>query len=457
MTTRYVGPGGNNSNNGLSWENRKLTLNGVEATPVTPGDRINIAPGVYPEEFVCNVSGSSGNPITYVGDVTGEHTDGIGGAVRITGSDNNIAYTRNNIITCNGKSYRTFSNLQLDGAAQVALNILGASNNIIAEYLTFLPPDGSYAQIYTGDSTAVTIRNSIFYGGRGNCIHSFGSASVNNAGNLAESCLFVAGSRGLLTDRVGGWVVKNCTFVGLNEGVRVSTALAAGQTLSVYNSIFMTVATAFRGTATAEVVEDYNYLSAVTTGYNTVTAGANTIARPALFSPPMLAAGIRFDSNMFELGEWCTVAAATGNGPAAADLYGVTRPTTNSKNSWGAFQFAPVQRATTQTQGGSAASVKISDAGAQQIFVPVSGAQITVSVYVYREADYAGSNPQMIIRQPGQSDRTTTDGGSASTFNQLSDTFTPAAQPPYVVVELRSRNTATSGSYAVYFDTLEVA
>ena len=63
----------------------------------------------------------------------------------------------------------------------------------------------------------------------------------------------------------------------------------------------------------------------------------------------------------------------------------------------------------------------------------------------------------MVIKQPGQADRTVTDTGSAGAWNQLTDTFTPASNPGWVIVELVSNSTATSGSYAVYFDDLEVS
>ena len=79
MTTLYVGPGGSDANNGLSWANRRLTLNGIEDKPVVAGDTVYVGPGVYRETLTVDVAGSSGNPITYIADVTGEHTDGIGG------------------------------------------------------------------------------------------------------------------------------------------------------------------------------------------------------------------------------------------------------------------------------------------------------------------------------------------------------------------------------------------
>ena len=75
MTTLYVGPGGNDANNGLSWANRRLTLNGVEDKPVAAGDTVYVGPGVYRETLTVDVAGSSGNPITYIGDVPLNATD----------------------------------------------------------------------------------------------------------------------------------------------------------------------------------------------------------------------------------------------------------------------------------------------------------------------------------------------------------------------------------------------
>ena len=91
------------------------------------------------------------------------------------------------------------------------------------------------------------------------------------------------------------------------------------------------------------------------------------------------------------------------------------------------------------------------------MWVPVDGTEITVSVYCYREDDYAGTLPRMVIKQPGQADRTTTDVGASEAWNQLTDTFTPSATPPYIVVELQSSNTAVAGDYAAYFDDLDVS
>ena len=63
----------------------------------------------------------------------------------------------------------------------------------------------------------------------------------------------------------------------------------------------------------------------------------------------------------------------------------------------------------------------------------------------------------MTIRQPGQTATTVTDSGGAAGWNLLTTTLTPAALPGWVVIELASNNTATSGSYGVYFDALTVS
>jgi hypothetical protein len=59
MTLRYVGPGGNDGNSGLTWALRKLTLNGVEDTPVAAGDIVYVAPGTYREMLTVDVSGGN--------------------------------------------------------------------------------------------------------------------------------------------------------------------------------------------------------------------------------------------------------------------------------------------------------------------------------------------------------------------------------------------------------------
>ena len=94
--------------------------------------------------------------------------------------------------------------------------------------------------------------------------------------------------------------------------------------------------------------------------------------------------------------------------------------------------------------------------GRKKFKVGVTAVDTVFTVHVYREANYAGTNPQMVIKQPGVADTTVTDAAAASQWNTLTTTLAPAALPCWVEVELVSNNSAVAGNYAVYWDALSV-
>ena len=463
MATRYVGPGGNDANDGLSWANRKLTLNSVEDSPVQAGDWIWVAPGVYRELLTCDVSGSAGSAITYAGDCTGENTDGVGGVVRITGSDNDTTIARANCITASSKNYRTFRGFHFDTISSHIVSCDSCTNWQLDQCTFWVRTANPTAgvQMSGAGQAACAVTRSVFY----LALQSLGVAythtsTVNDAGHAVENCLFF-GSRdsvGVRSTRVGGFAVRNCTSIGGGSLATVATALAAGQTGTVNNCIVCNGGTAIGATATGEIIENYNTLFNNSLDRSNTSTGANSNTYPPLLAMPLLHAGQVLPTPTWgTLSEWSQVKRIAGTSEATDDLFGRTRPATSSKKSWGAVQYQQPIRETTTTDASSAASLKLDDAGRVQFRVPVTAASTTISVKAYREADYAGTAPTMVIKQPGQADRTTTDAGAASAWNTLTDTFTPAAAPPYVVVELVSDNTATSGSYSAYFDTLSVS
>lgn len=459
MTIRYVGSGGSDSNDGLSWANRKLTLNGVEDTPVVAGDTVYVGPGVYREQLTCDVAGSSGSPITYIGDVTGEHTDGVGGIVRATGSNNDQTATRGGVISGSSKNYRTVRGFSFDTSTGQGVGFASCSNLIIEDcsFLNCSATGGGQIDI-SGTGTNITVRRCITLGlGYGFLITH--STTHDNSNILIENCMIMSGSSayGLRVDRVGGIVVRNCFVTQCGSGFRIINAMSGGQTLTVNNCIFIACGTALSALATGEIISDYNTFYNNSNDYANVTPGSNDKTYTALLNPPLLLDGFKFPWMFGELSKWSQVARIANASGVTEDLFGIARPATNSKKSYGAIQATGAIRETTTKQGSSVASVKLPDAGEQFLMrVPVSNESTTISIYCYRETNYAGTLPQMIIRQPGQSDRTTTDTGSASTWNQLTDTFTPAAIPPYVDVFVKSNNTATSGDYDVFFDTMAV-
>jgi hypothetical protein len=457
MTVRYVGIGGSDAADGLSYANRKLTLNGVEDTPVVAGDLVYVAPGVYRELLTLDVSGTSGNPITYVADVSGANTDGIGGPVRITGSDNDQTTARNNCITGAARSYRTFRGFWFGFSTSTMIVTTGAaSSNWIIEDCVFAPDNTQICVSFAGTGTGHIIRRCKVFNGMGAPAFNFThTVTVDNAGHLVEGCDLHGGpaGTGVGTTRVGGITVKHCTIAGFASGVRVFTALTVGQTVTVNNCIIQACSVALNGTATTEIIEDYNSITACTTARTNTSTGSNSNTYPPIFAPPMLLSGVRYPWQAGDLSSYSQLRRIAGTSMSSDDLYGITRPATDSKKSWGAVQYNDTARETTTKRTG-AASLKLADAGQHQMFIPVTAVSTTVSCYVYWEADYTGTKPQMILRQPGQSDITVTATGSAATWELLTHTWTPSANPGYVVALLTSSNTAAAGNFDTFFDDL---
>lgn len=457
MATYFVGKGGSDASDGTSWANRKLTLNGAEDIPVAAGDTVYVGPGVYREVLTCDVSGSSGSPITYIGDWTGENTDGVGGIVRITGSDDDQTFTRNHALQVASIDYRTFRGLMIDTTDSTTVDADG-TDNLILEDCFLCGTDYIYLDI--GTATNYTVRRCVFVGGKQYSGIAYDYANTDtDTGGVFENCLIYGAKYGLNVG-TGGHSVYNCTFIGGGDFVRVHTSLPTGYTaITVENCLFYSsTGSALNAQATGEIVEDYNLFYQNGTDRTNVSTGANSVNYAPIFAPFLLLAGYRVTPPIVgALSHWAAVVRTSdsGNGPSD-DLFGYGRPSASGKQTWGPLALNEVTRETGTTHNTSTASLGLPDAGRVQFRIPTDGTQITISVYVYREANYSGTNPQMIVRQPGESADTTTDAGSSGSWNQLSTTLTPSTDTDYVIVELASNNTATSGSYVVYFDDLEV-
>ena len=460
MVDRFCGPGGNDGNSGLTWALRKLTLNGVEDTPVVAGDDVYVGPGVYRELLTLDVSGGIGNIITYIGDVTGENTDGVGGVVRITGSDNDQTAVRTNCIFANSRNYRTFCGFVYDTLTSHNINIVDCEHWIV-EDCSFEIFGGAVAGILcdgAGQSNFTARR--LFLQGGGFGIWFNHSVAVNNSGHLVENCIINGGiGDGIQIRNVGQVVIQNCTIIDRgDDSIDVTAALAGGQNATVENCLLLWHRQyALEAALLGDIVEDFNGFWTGALNRLNVAVGANSVNYPPLFEANPLFSGIRYAQwRQSRLSQWSQVRALTDSGNVPADdFFGVTRPVTNGKRSWGAIQRVDSERETGTVRTGTA-SIVLHDAGRHQIFVPIDGAQSTISVWVYREANYAGNLPQMLIKQPGQADRVTTQAGAVGAWEALTDTFTPAALPTYVVVELVSRNTAAALAYDVFFDDLVV-
>ena len=458
MATYYVGPGGNDANDGLSWANRLETLNGAEDEPVASGDTVYVGPGIYREMLTCDVDGAS--EIANIADVTGIHTDGVGGDVIISGSDDDTTSDRIDCIQATGKSYRTFVGFHLVGFSARGIYLSGCDNIVIRDVCIDGGDASSTIGIYCSNSDqSISITRCIIVSNTDDGVYVYNTSDTEASSFTITDSLFIGNQNGIRAFNVDNIQITNCSLVGNYYGI-VTVSLAASDSITVTNCIVAGGAYGMYAATSGDIASTYSMVTSDnnqnwSAGTGDVEAYVMNLQFPILYGTY---AGIRYPVPLLgQLNPYAYAGAVTGSSETSTDLFGITKPTTASKSSWGAIQFQCHQRETTTTRGGSTASVRFEDAGEMQIWVPVDGSEITVSVYCYREANYAGTNPRLVIKEPGSADRTTTDAAAASQWNELTDTFTPSGDTDYVVVCLQSLNTAVAGDYEAFFDDLTVS
>lgn len=459
MTIRYVGPGGSDSNDGLTWDTRKLTLTGVEDTPVVAGDTVYVGPGTYRETLTVDVSGSSGNPISYIGDVTGAYTDGIGGLVRLTAYDSETGSpARTYLISATSRTYRTFVGFNFDGCASTsqAIYVNGAGTGWIFTDCVWTNMRNMADAIHfnQGGGIVVALRRCIGWFHVDGGTFGFDSSNYDNSGTEIENCLFTGWYGWGCIQQGGGLLMRNNSYINVRRAVNNSTTVTYMN--YIYNSIFDYV-TYSDFNDDDYLTDDYNNHTPTKLGFTPPTYGANSIEEHIRYRMPLTGLGHNVEPVDFGVlsPNELTIGRFTDNGNAPNhDLFGLPRSATNGKRSLGAIQEQGVYRELTTTRNSSVSSLGIKDFGAAQFIIAVMETKLTVSVYVYREADYTGTLPQLIIKRPGQADITITDTGSSATWNLLTTTFVHNGKPPWIAVQLQSNNTATSGNYKVFFEDL---
>lgn len=342
MTIRYVGIGGSNANNGTTWALRKLTLAGVEATPVVAGDTVYVGPGTYREKFATAVDGTIGNPITYIADVTGVNTDGIGGVVRVTGSDDDLTATRNIAIDIEFYSYRTFRGFTCDGTTAQAYYISSGSNNIIEDFIVV--HCGSQGLRLEGGTNNIIRRGIVAYcktAGIAYVNFSTPQSSVNHTlENVVIRDILGDFSIGLHCYNFNGVTARNCTITGCYRGVFCETNTSGALTLN--NSFVTYCIEGITGQATTNITENYNVVSQNGTNRTNTTSGAQSVSDLPGFAMPLLVNGaIYMTPPEGALASWSSATSKAGTSVPSADMYGTTRLGTSS---WGAVQYEATRR-----------------------------------------------------------------------------------------------------------------
>jgi len=288
--------------------------------------------------------------IKYIGDRTGELTDGIGGQVRITGSDNDQTATRANCITSTTRDYRTWRGFSFDTCTGVLFNETNSVHNgFIIEDCTFLPAGSNSVQInIAGTGGHQTVRRCFFFQNRTTACNLSVSTVSDNSENLVESCVFVGiTSSAVAISRYGGVRVRNCHMIGCGFCVRVATAPNVGQTNFAHNNIFSGGSAAAQGaTAVAtneDLMENYNNFFANSTDRTNCNVGANSTAYQPLYQMPLLLNNGRMEPwNIFQLQAASGLRDIAGSNPAPYDLWGVVRGTVGVNGSWGGVQSQPL-------------------------------------------------------------------------------------------------------------------
>lgn len=340
MATYYVGKGGNNSNAGTSWAQRKLTLNGAEDIPVQAGDTVYVGAGTYREQLNCDVSGSSGSPITYIGDYDGSHTDGTGGVVRITGSDNDQTFTTRKCIVVN-KNYRTFRGFVIDSSHTAYGGIYSADTNDVSDLIV----DSCYfaGQKYSLNfANRAPLRLTVT-----NCFFTAHDSGINigavgdDRNNVINNCLFIGSSHytgGAIKCGGGGTVIKNCTFYANYYSIYVPT-LNAGQTVTVNNCNFYEGRYGLVGQSADDLVEDYNNIYSVEVARQNVAVGEHSTAYISLFDPRWFFEMVGGGSMLtpFDLASYSQIINVAGTSPTTADMRGTT--VQGTQREWGALEY----------------------------------------------------------------------------------------------------------------------
>ena len=371
MATYYVdGTNGNDAYDGTSPTfvsgsiGPKKTLTAMEAKPVAAGDLVHVRAGTYRETLTCGVSGTAGNPIEYRGDYAGAVWAG-GGVVRITGSDNDQTATRNSCIAATSKNYRTFTGFAFNSYTMYGIALNACANVTITKcfFENGNLVNGRPVDCAGAGQANVTISNCVALGGDSGVMFTH-TSTVNNTAHLVSNCIFVGAGRvgngGVSIVRVGGITVRNCHILYCASGVRVITALAAGQTVTVNNCIVTgSNNTAVGATTLGELVEDYNMFYGNISDRSNVNTGGNSKSYPPLFDPRwffqlVTAAAASQVVSPFDLASYSQLINLAGTSPTTTDLRGTSA--IGGTREFGALEYDP----SLKIQGGGGGAVSIS-------------------------------------------------------------------------------------------------
>lgn len=500
MATYYVSAArGSDSNNGTTVSTPLLTIGKAIATSglAVAGDTVYIEPGIYRELISVGVNGSSGNPITVVGDGDGAgfraggYTTPVVGSVEIRGwTDDVTPKTTAECLVASGKSYFNVRNIKF-----IAGNGLG----IGCVTLAGTHSDWTFEDcIFVGSATrTINVRLDASAGAALN--HTFKRCDFVNQGNsttiaglqvrapvastewsvnvLVQNCSFWGAPGGFQLLQNGGtgsaWStgirIQQCDFWFGFRGVHVANNPALTTPIGVYGCRFNFVANGIVATTAGQVVEDGNVFAGCNANLTSVTAGTHSIGTSC---PAFNVHDERlFGGDPRPWGRPSAVSPALGAGnygtPPTVDLYNRPRPAGGqTAPSAGALERnnTGVKNAT-YADSGSPACLELTGPSYYDRDVLIkAGGPVTITVKVRYDGNHGGTNkpratllPNAEMNYAGETKTATSAPGTGSTPNAYETltftAFTPSADG---VLKIRMESRAAASNGKAYFDTISV-
>jgi len=497
MTTYWVRASmGNDGNTGLSPAQAWLTVDKA-ANEVAAADTVYIGAGTYPEAVTMDTAGTSGNVISFIGDITGVYT-GDAGPVIISGHASLTTAAAHIPLTCT-LQFIEWHNVIFNGANTSACILMSpavsatAFEGLLFQDCTILgghAPGTSAvsASILAGVTPAtpgLTFRRCVLLG-------SFQMKSQNTAVahiNLKwafESCLFIGHPYALYgakecvhlyldgggnTYSVGGIDFINCTFMAFEyaiEGYQVLKNTA--NPVRILNCAFMC---GYRGMREYQCTTNAMYqannigwaIDALVEGDVQDGGGSDSSV-----SGPVI--GGLCDLMFYNVLGWSPwkpwepmsmadgtaltplIDAASATFAPADDIYANPRPMGRNADDVGHVEARSRGQDETGTVRTGSHSTALKGAGYHDMHLPVDAALTTVSVYARYDGNYTGSLPKLeILEIPGVADQSDIQTGASGSWELLSCAFTPTSAG-YVRVRLLSQDTSADGE--AFFDDLGV-
>lgn len=459
MANYRIGIGGDDGADGLTWNSRLATI-GEYLSRAAAGDYGFVGAGAYREFANFAVSGTPGNRVYLIGDRMGYMTDGIGGIVRITGSDDDESATRNYCLSVNGYDYITIQGFHLDTSSSHNVILTDVSDVDVLDCVFQAGSINGNNLRVNNDCANINILRNAFLLGPQNASNIYlvdGATQRDNTGIVIRNNRFENSQNGIYISRICDIDIEHNTFLGMTYGIRDFVAHTGGQVNNVWSNIFTGCTTAMREAAANDLVRDYNkYWNCGAYVYGGGAAGAHDAEKPPIFEGPRLWQGYRVTETPCLPSEWSPCAYSSDYQDVEEDLYGTIRPNKVSARSTGAVQRGPATKDTNRRYAGAYSNL-MAKPGVFQMRFPVNTTPVTVTAQIYVDAAYAGTIlPWMKVKEPGQADRTVLATGPKGAWQEVSITFTPSGAVNSAVVEF-GHDSNTVFDYGMSVDNVEVA